>query len=193
MYKELFNTAVLLIFRPSEAWSQLKEKKGESDELFLTRYLYPFIGLMTLAAFVAVLFTRSEFSFELALKSAIVVLLATLGAYWFASSLLKVGMERFLRCNESISVCRRFTGYASAAIFALNIVLSFFPSFFMLRFMAVYTLYIVWEGAQSGYFNLQEADYTKFTIGATLIIALSPWLLEKALFILMPGLRSVVT
>lgn len=47
----------------------LVSEKGEKQEEFLSRFVYPLIGFVTVAAFLGVLFTRKEFDLELALKS----------------------------------------------------------------------------------------------------------------------------
>ena len=68
MYKEIFRWVIAIISQPAKAWALLA-KKGEKQEEFLSRFVYPLIGFVTVAAFLGVLFTRKEFDVELALKS----------------------------------------------------------------------------------------------------------------------------
>ena len=70
MYKEIFRWVIAIISQPAKAWVLLA-KKGEKQEEFLSRFVYPLIGFVTVAAFLGVLFTRKEFDLELALKSSI--------------------------------------------------------------------------------------------------------------------------
>ena len=70
MYKEIFRWVIAIISQPAKAWVLLA-KKGEKQEEFLSRFVYPLIGFVTVAAFLGVLFTRKEFDVELALKSSI--------------------------------------------------------------------------------------------------------------------------
>ena len=70
MYKEIFRWVIAIISQPATAWALLA-KKGEKQEEFLSRFVYPLIGFVTVAAFLGVLFTRKEFDLELALKSSI--------------------------------------------------------------------------------------------------------------------------
>ena len=68
MYKEIFKLVVAIISQPGKAWDILTRKEEKDDE-FLSRFVYPLIGFVTVAAFLGVLFTRKEFDVELALKS----------------------------------------------------------------------------------------------------------------------------
>lgn len=59
----------------------LVSEKGEKQEEFLSRFVYPLIGFVTVAAFLGVLFTRKEFDLELALKSSIRTLVSSFGGF----------------------------------------------------------------------------------------------------------------
>lgn len=82
----------------------------------------------------------------------------------------------------------RFVGYSSSLMFALNIILMLLPEFFFLRIFILYTFYIVWEGARP-YMQVEENERLKFAGIATVVILLTPAVIEFLLFILMPGLR----
>ena len=60
MYKEIFKLVVAIISQPGKAWDILTRKEEKDDE-FLSRFVYPLIGFVTVAAFLGVLFTRKEF------------------------------------------------------------------------------------------------------------------------------------
>ena len=87
MYKEIFKLVVAIISQPGKAWDILTRKEEKDDE-FLSRFVYPLIGFVTVAAFLGVLFTRKEFDVELALKSSIRTLVAAFGGCYLASYLL---------------------------------------------------------------------------------------------------------
>ena len=80
MYKEIFKLVVAIISQPGKAWDILTRKEEKDDE-FLSRFVYPLIGFVTVAAFLGVLFTRKEFDVELALKSSIRTLVAAFGGF----------------------------------------------------------------------------------------------------------------
>lgn len=87
-----------------------------------------------------------------------------------------------------MKLCQRFVGYSSSLMFALNIVLMLLPEFFFLRIFILYTFYIVWEGA-GPYMQVAENERLKFAGIATVVILLTPAVIEFVLFMLMPGLR----
>ena len=188
MYKNLFNTAMSLIFKPSHAWKVLKEKRADDNELFLSNYVYPFVGLITVAAFVGVLFTRKEFDVQTALKASILALLSVFAGFFLASYFLNEIWRSLFHRERNMKKCMCFVGYSSSLMFVLNIVLSLLPEFFFLRFFVLYTIYIVWEGAIP-YMDVQESEQLKFVGFSTTIIILTPLALEFILGLLMPGLR----
>ena len=50
MYKEIFKLVVAIISQPGKAW-EILTKKEEKDDEFLSRFVYPLIGFVTVAAF----------------------------------------------------------------------------------------------------------------------------------------------
>ncbi|MDR3250047.1 MAG: hypothetical protein LBT42_00070 [Tannerella sp.] len=188
MIKELFNIAVTLIFRPADAWKELNGKKTDDNESFLSGFVYPFIGMITIAAFVGILFTRKEFDLQIALKSAILALVSSFGGFFLAAWLLNETLRAMFHRERNMKLCQRFVGYASSLMFSLNILTSLLPEFFILRFLVLYTIYIVWEGAIP-YMSATESEQLKFVGVSTAIIVLTPVILEQALGMMMPGLR----
>lgn len=187
MYKEIFKWVIAIISQPGKAWEMLTKKEEDSDE-FLSRFVYPLIGLVTAAAFIGVLFTRKEFDVELALKSSIKNLVSSFGGFYLASYLLNEIWQGLFRREKDMKLCQRFVGYSSSLMFALNIVLMLLPEFFFLRIFILYTFYIVWEGA-GPYMKVEENIRLKFVGIATAVILITPALIEFVLFLLMPGLR----
>jgi len=188
MYKNLFSTAILLIFKPLDAWKKLNSKQTDDQESFLSGYVYPFIGLITLTAFIGVLFTRKQFDFQIALKESILVLLSVFGGFFLASYLFNEMWHTLFHRERDMKLCQRFVGYASSLMYCLYIVLSLFPEFFFLRFFLLYTFYMVWEGAIP-FMEVKESEQLKFVGFATLIIILTPLAIEFILGLMMPGLR----
>jgi cation transport ATPase len=188
MFKDLFNTAISLIFKPSEEWRELSEKRMDNNEKFLSGFVYPFIGLITIAAFLGILFTRKEFDVQIALKSAILAFLSAFGGFFLASYLLNEVWRSLFKREKDMKLCQNFVGYSSSLMFSLNILLSLLPEFFFLRFFILYTIYIVWEGAVP-YMDVKDSEQLKFVSFATAIIITTPLILEFIVGLLMPGLR----
>jgi len=188
MFKRLIQITISLIVKPSEAWKGLAAKQDEEHEKFLSDYVYPFVGMVAVAAFVGVFFSRKEFDFQIALKSAIIGSMAAFGGFFAGAYLLNESLNRFFERERDMKLSQRFVGYASALMFSLNIVLSLLPEFFFLSFLVLYTVYIVWEGVIP-YLEIKPEDQMKFTAIASAIIVVSPVIIKYLLVLLMPGLR----
>ena len=89
---------------------------------------------------------------------------------------------------KNLKLCQFFVGFSSALMFTLNIVWLLLPDFFFLYIFILYTFYIVWEGSVI-FMKVTQAQQMKFSMVATLLIILTPKLIEFILVILMPGLR----
>lgn len=187
MYKELFKKVFYIISQPGKAWVELSASEEKEDE-FLTRFVYPLIGIITLAAFLGILFTRKEFDVQLALKASIRSLVVAFGGFYLGAYVLNEIWQGVFRKEKDIRLWQRFVGYSSSLMFMLNIVLALLPEFFFLRIFILYTFYIIWEGAEP-YMRIEAEDKSKFVIIATLAVIAFPFLIEKIMFVLMPGLQ----
>lgn len=187
MFKDLFSRLISLIFKPSETWSKLKERE-EDEEAFLSRFLYPLIGLVALAAFSGVLFWNSEFNFEIALKSAIKALISYTGGFFLSVYILNEVWQSMFKRPKDLKLCQAFTGYSSSVMFLVSIVLSLLPELFFLYAVILYTPYLIWEGAIP-YMEVDENEQIRFSVLASLIIMLPPIIIGYLLFMMMPGLR----
>ncbi|MDR0748726.1 MAG: hypothetical protein LBF62_04045 [Tannerellaceae bacterium] len=189
MYQELLKWVIAIVSQPGKTLGELSKKEEKGDE-FLTRFVYPLIGLITLAAFAGVLFKQKEFSVELALKSSIKALISSFGGFFLAAYFLNEFWQSMFGREKDIKLCQRFVGYSSALMYSLTIVLLLLPvsDFFFLRVFILYTVYIVWEGAVP-YMEVPEAMRLKFTIIASVLIVALPEVIGFLLFMLMPGLR----
>ncbi|MCC8143582.1 MAG: hypothetical protein LUD02_01215 [Tannerellaceae bacterium] len=185
MYKEIVRWVFLLISQPAKAWQMLSEKE-EDEDAFLTRFMYPLIGLVTAAAFLGILFTRKEFDVELALKASIRSLLSAFGGFYLGSYFMSELWHFFFGYPKDMKRAKYFVGYSSVLIFTVSIVLMLLPEFFFLRIFVLYTAYIVWKGAYY-YLQIDEDTRLKFVGMATLVILATPWLIEKMLTVFMPG------
>ncbi|MBE6301091.1 MAG: YIP1 family protein [Parabacteroides distasonis] len=186
MFSEIFKIIVAIISQPTKTWEMLA-KKDENEDAFLSRFIYPLIGIVSVAAFVGVLFTRKEFDVELALKSSIRTLVSVFGGFYVASYVLNEFWQGLFNREKDLKLCQCFVGYASSLMFALNIVLTLLPEFFFLRIFVLYTFYIIWEGA-TPYMQVNETERMKFVGISTTLILLTPWIIEIILSMLMPGL-----
>jgi len=98
-------------------------------------------------------------------------------------------MEHLYSTENSYKLCQRFVGYSSALIYAMYLILAIFPDYSFLQLFLLYTIYIIWEGA-SVYMQIPENERNRFTAIATATILLSPFIVEKMMFLTMPGMRA---
>lgn len=194
MYKELFRQVTELISRPGKTWKELAEKEEKGDE-FLSRFVYPFIGLIAASAFIGILFTEKEFSTELAVKASIRAFVSSFGGFYLAAYLLDKAWTGLFKREGNLKLWQRFVGYSLTAAFTIRILFALLPllplaEFFILRvfILSCATLYIVWEGAMP-YMRIGEKIRFRFTLFVSFLIVLLPEIIDKFLFILMPGLR----
>lgn len=188
MFVELFKCVASIISQPANAWEVLRDEQDEDHEKFLSNYIYPLLGLVALAAFIGILFTRREFDIQLALKATIKSFVSSLAGFYLGAYVLNEIWHSVFKREKDIKLCQRFTGYSSALLFVLTIVLALLPEFFFLKIFVLYTFYIVWEGA-APYMQVGDKERMKFVGISTAVILLTPNIIEVILVMLMPGLR----
>lgn len=188
MFKNLFKCVIALISQPTKAWEDLREEQHENNEKFLANYIYPLIGLVALAAFIGVLFTKKEFDVELALKYSVKSFVSSLAGFFLGAYVLNELWSSLFKREKDLKLCQRFVGYSSALQFVLVIVLALLPEFFFLKIFVLYTVYIVWEGAVP-YMDVQDNERMKFVGVSSAVILIMPYAIEIVLVMLMPGLR----
>ena len=162
-------------------------KKEENHEAFLSGFIYPLIGLVTIAAFAGVLFTMKQFDLEHALKEAIRALVSSFGGFYVGAYLMNEIWQGVFKRKKNLKLWMRFVGYSSSLMFTLNIVLKLLPEFFFLQVFVLYTFYIVWEGAVP-YMKVEESIRMKFSVMVTMVVLLTPAAIEKLMGMFMPGL-----
>lgn len=195
MYKKIFSWVLAVTFQPNRAWNIIasKEDKAEEkgvdykDDPFFANYLYPLIGLVTLASFLSV-FTHKEFVLELALKNSIRTVVAYIGGFYLASYYMKKLCSKFVDMHRRLRRWQHFIGYASAYMYALTIIRMLIPDLFFLYVFVIYTLRIVWEGLPA-FMKVEAKDRLKVTVVSTIFIIGFPILVELLVEVMMPGLH----
>ena len=186
MYKEILKWVIGLISQPAKAWHVLS-KREENQEAFLSNFIYPLIGLVTVSAFAGVLFTMKQFDLEHALKEAIRALVSSFGGFYVGAYLMNEIWQGVFKRKKDLKLWMRFIGYSSSLMFTLNILLRLLPEFFFLQIFVLYTFYIIWEGAIP-YMQVEEEVRMKFVCCTTAFVLLTPFAIEKLMGMFMPGL-----
>lgn len=195
MYKKIFSWVLAVTFQPNRAWNIIANKEDRAEEKgvdykddpFFANYLYPLIGLVTLASFLSV-FTHKEFVLELALKNSIRTVVAYIGGFYLASYYIKKLCSKFVDMHRRLRRWQHFIGYASAYMYALTIIRMLIPDLFFLYVFVIYTLRIVWEGLPA-FMKVETKDRLKVTVVSTIFIIGFPILVELLVEVMMPGLH----
>jgi hypothetical protein len=190
MYKQLFILLFKLIAYPEKTWKALAEKQDTDNENFQKSYLYPVFGIIALLSFAGILLYTKEWNVQVALKVMIRELLSYFAGYFAAVFALPRLMKIFFKQEPKNALNERFIGYASAMIYACAMLYAVFPALAFIHLFSVYTFYMVWQGGIH-YLSVKEEYLTKFTIFASILIVLFPFIVRLLLSLMMPGLGKI--
>jgi hypothetical protein len=190
MYKQLFILLFKIIAESTSAWKQISEQEDEGNKLFYKSYLFPIVGIIALSSFLGVLMSRSfdVHLLEEVLKIVIKQVIVYGGGFYLISYILWEHVFPRFDLPKDRTMAERFTGYGSALIYAVAMVQSLLPSFFLLKILIVYTIYILWTGA-THYLKIREDRQIVFVTVSGAVILLAPILIDRLIGMLMPGMR----
>lgn len=175
-YKRLFKRAILLISSPAKAWEEISL---EDRRAVFAAFVYPMIGLCGLSVFIGTLLDSgmTPLSFQRALTECCAVFVSLFGGYFLAAyGINQLGMKIYGLKND-LPLIHQFAGYALVVIFLLEMITGILPGFFILSWIfQFYIIYIVWEGA-SRLIHVDEKKQMSYTIMASLLLIICPFLL----------------
>ena len=187
MIKNILTNLFLLVVFPAKAWQQIAEKK-ESQDHFLNYYLYPMMGITAISAFGG--FFDSGFTLENALKVVTIDFVQYFVGFFISAFLIDEIRQRLLDEDKNPQLSQKFSGYLLSIYMVVTIALNILPdNFSFLRFAPLYIIYVAWEGLKH-FLNVPEPRRMTFIVLVSLIILLSPTIIERIMFILMPGIRN---
>ena len=189
MLKQLFILLFRLITDPISSWEKLSEKQETDNENFYKSYLFPIFGIIALFSFVGILLTTKTFDVQLALKTVIKQLIVYGGGFYLASQFLFGYIFPRFELEKDKLISERFVGYSSSVVYVVAMLHALFPNLFLLEIFTLYTIYIIWIGA-SRFLGIKENQWIKFTIFASVLIMLIPFLLYWIVSLVMPGLKT---
>lgn len=148
--------------------------------MVLPGFVYPMIGLCAMSVFLGAFIGR-DFQPEVlnrALTSSCAVAVSLFIGFFLASYSLKLINERWFDCNKSEGEIQVFVGYSMVVTFVLEIISGLFSILIIHWIFQIYTLFVVFEGARR-MMKITESKLTMYSIIATLVILLSPVLIEN--------------
>lgn len=189
MFKEIILRIYLLITRPSTAWQKMAEQEEAAHALFFSRFLFPVMGVTALSCF-AYLFGK-EFNadnLEHVLRIAIVEFVKFFIGFYFLSFVLKEILPHFSQKTGKEDI-ERYVGSILVLYMMVDIVVNILPEgFSFLEYASLALFYYIWTGAK--YFLLIDDSRQKiFTLVSTIMVLVTPIVIERILFLMMPGMN----
>ena len=171
MWREIFVIITQLIVASPKAWKDINSEKRTNYE-FLNRFLHPLFGVIAITSFIGGLWISRDGNLESALKQSIISIVAVYGGYFISSYAINDLAPRF-DLEKNLPMYQKFVGFASAVIYLLYIVIPFFPGFIILWLCSLYTIHLVYNGAQS-FIKINNDKLVNFTLIASALIILAP-------------------
>lgn len=185
MFKNIISNLFALVAAPGKAWQNISSKE-ESSAAFLNGYLYPIMGLTALSVF-ANLF-NDQFTLERALKLMTINFVKFFVGFHIASFLIDELLQKFFEREKNTKQVQMFAGYTLSVYMLITIFLNLLMGMFsFLRFAPLYIIYVIWEGSKY-YMDINENKRLLFVVLSSLILLFAPDIIERFMFILMPGL-----
>lgn len=189
MFKEIFIRIYQLIMRPSAAWQKMDEQGEVAHSLFFSRFLFPVMGIAALSCFGNVL--GEEFNaqtLEHVLRLAIVEFVKFFIGFYFLVFLLKEILPYFSVEREKEHI-KRFVGSLLALYMTVDIVVNILPKgFSFLEYAVLGIFYVIWTGAKI-FLHIDDSKRRAFTLIVTIIVLVVPIIVERILYLMMPGIN----
>ena len=171
MWREIVGIITQLLVATPKAWKDIYREKRSLGE-FLNRYLHPMFGLIAFTSFVGGLIFSSNGNIESALKQAIIGVVAVYGGYFIASYILNETAEKF-SLKKNMPMFKKYVGFSSVVIYLLYLIIPFFPDFIILWLLALYTVHLLYIGAQY-YLKVDKDNHLNFTLLSSAVILFTP-------------------
>lgn len=188
MIKFIVEILILLVVQPKKAWELIVERNESRDE-YLAQFFYPLIGLCTLASFVGAFFHKGTNCLENALKESTITITSLFAGYFVAAFAIRQFSNKWIKVEGDIKLFQKLTAYSMALTVVISAILEVMPDFFFLRIAELYVYLIVWESIGT-IVQIDEKKRVIFTSVATTIFLLSPYIIERVLYMMMPGIRA---
>lgn len=175
MWRGIFKRIAQLIVVSPKAWKRIGKENISLNE-FLNKFLHPLFGIIALTSFIGGLWFSVHGSLENALKQSLIRIVAVYGGYFISSYVINELAPRF-GLKKNISLFRKFAGYASVVIYVLYIITPFISGFFIIWLLALYTIKLVYAGAQY-YIKVNTDNRVNFSLAASGLIIFVPALIQ---------------
>ncbi|MDO5664843.1 MAG: YIP1 family protein [Bacteroidia bacterium] len=181
MFKNIIQTIFFLIVLPRKGWKRIINKKINHQD-FINNFLFPIFGFVAITTFIGGMWLMEDSGIHWALKYTIIVVSALFGGFYLVSYLLNELFPKF-GLDKNLNKAQQFTGYSSVVLYILFFVMPLLSEFTLLWFVVIYTLYIVFVGANE-FLHIAENKRVSFAVIASLLMALLPLIIKILLELL---------
>ena len=185
MYKAIISRVIGLISSPRAAWIRIGEENKEVREI-QNRFFYPLVLVVTLGTIVGTFWGSKDFVLDLMLKKTVIVLTSTFAGYFISVIVLnEIIASRLFNMEKQYAACVRIVAYSLSISLCISTIVALAPDLFILYALNFYTAYIIWEGAGVIFKGLEESRKGVFTAICLILLYVSPYLIDKLMYIMM--------
>ena len=185
MYNTIIPRIIDLIRYPRATWVRINEENKRNRDV-QNRFYYPLVAMVTLGTIVGAFWGSGDFALDLMLKKTIIVLTSTFAGYFMSVIVLnEIISSSLFNMEKQYAACVRLVAYSSSILLCINTIVAIVPDWFILRIGYFYTAYVIWEGAGIIFKGLEENKKGIFTVICFILLYLSPFLIEKLMYLMM--------
>ncbi len=176
---KIINRAKNLIVNPNEEWEAIRAENEENSQV-LTNYVLPLIVAVALASFLGDLLFGFNVSFiGTILKIILKFGLALLYIYIFAY-IMQILAPSFGGNKENPNFVK-LSAYMSTPSYLISIITGFFPMLIFLGILNLYSIYLLWTGADK-LLDIPETQKTGFVVISILLMIVVYMILYSLFF-----------
>lgn len=178
LYRSLMVRLRNLVISPVGEWRTIHRESDTFNDM-LGNFALPLVGLVTMATFVSHLINQQAFILELALKKAVLVFVALLGAL-FLSWYVVSGLLKYFQFVASGELAAKLVIYSSGPLYVISFLTALVPEIFFIQILAFYSFYLAWLGVRD---IAGPAHYRKlpFSVIIGVLVLAIPFLIRIAL------------
>ena len=173
-----------LICTPEKAWNNINERNIDYN-LFLNRFLYPVMGITSASVFIRLV--TDSYTLQQVLQGFTIIFVKYFIGFFIAAYLINECASRFYGIENNIKRAQKYTGYLLSIPMVVTIVMNILPGISFLELAPLYVIYVPWKG---GTFIGIKAEKGFSYIIFSIIVLLSPMVVQMVLYMILPGLNK---
>lgn len=174
MFKDALGSAIEMVFAQIKGWKAVAKDEPNPYKQFL----YPIWFLIMISSFIGGWLITEEGTFETGLKNMITEGFIVFVSFHVSSFLLNECIRNKDKSEKDLKRTRIFVAYSSSLIYLIDIIVSLINDFFFLWLFSLYTVYIIYNGAEIFYKVKNTQQKNVFMVVASVLILGMPLILK---------------